>query len=367
MSEALKLVILGLSLSSAWGNGHATTYRALISGLAAEGHDVLFLERDVPWYAENRDLSEPDYCGLAFYRSLDELRGFLPEIRSADTVIIGSYVPEGREIIDLLVNEQLRLLAYYDIDTPVTLANLDRGEERYLARRQIPLFDLYLSFAGGRSLAALKGRYGANKAVPLYCSVDPDQYRNTGQSVRWDLGYLGTYSVDREPKLERLLLDPARRRPDLRFVVAGSQYPNDIIWPDNVERIEHIEPSAHPAFYSCQRFTLNLTRADMVESGFAPSVRLFEAAACATPIIGDRWHGLDTILPEGEAILIADSATDVVTALTDLSVERRQAIADEARKRILAAHTGRARAKELIGHLQAVAGRPATIGFRTSA
>src|SRR5207253_6090561 len=104
---------------------------------------------------------------------------------------------------------------------------------------------------------------------------------------RWDLGYLGTYSADRQPALDQLMLQPARRWPLGRWVVAGPQYPASLDWPSGVERLEHVSPDQHRGFYSAQRFTLNLTRAAMLRAGYSPSVRLFEAAACGTPIISD--------------------------------------------------------------------------------
>ena len=54
----MKLVIFGLSISSSWGNGHATLWRGLCRALIGRGHDVYFFERDVPYYAANRDLLE---------------------------------------------------------------------------------------------------------------------------------------------------------------------------------------------------------------------------------------------------------------------------------------------------------------------
>ena len=353
MSRPLDIVILGLSLSSSWGNGHATTYRSLIPGLVELGHRVHFLERDVPWYASNRDLAEPDYCRLSYYGSLDELkRRHAAEIAAADAVIVGSYVPEGVAVIDFVSALQPRFFGFYDIDTPVTLGKLDRNDEEYLARRQIPLFDTYFSFSGGAVLRRLEREYGARRAAALYCSVDAGRYRNTGEPLEWDLGYLGTYSPDRQPVLERLLLEPARRLPDMRFVVAGPMYPDDIDWPENVERIDHLPPAEHASFYSRQRFTLNVTRADMVAAGWSPSVRLFEAAAAGTPIISDYWRGLDELLPEGEAVIIARSSDDVVAALTETSVARRRSITAAARARVLAGHTGLARARELVAELQ---------------
>ena len=352
MTEHFDLVVVGLSLSSSWGNGHATTFRALLRGVAAEGKRVLFLERDVPWYANNRDLPDPDFCELAYYSSVDDLLArFGATLQAADAVLVGSYVPEGVAAIDALSSLGLTRFCFYDIDTPVTLAKLDRGDEEYLARRQIPLFDIYFSFSGGPVLTRLETEYGAKRAEALYCSVDAQRYGPTGAAIRWDLGYLGTYSPDRQPTLERLLLEPARQLPERRFVVAGPQYPAEIDWPANVERIEHLPPAEHAAFYSAQRFTLNVTRADMIAAGWSPSVRLFEAAACRTPIISDIWPGLTELLPQGEGIVLAKTSRDVVEALESLDGAKREAIAQEAQELVLNGHTGEARARELLAAL----------------
>jgi spore maturation protein CgeB len=356
MTRPLDIVFIGLSLSSSWGNGHATTYRALLRGLDRLGHRAAFLEKDVPWYAENRDLPVPDFCEFALYADLDELRrDHGRHIAEADAVIVGSYVPDGVAVIDLVARTAQGLLAFYDIDTPVTMAALDRGDAGYIAQRQVPELDLYFSFSGGRVLDTLAGRFGARRPVELYCAVDEERYRplDAGNRAhrRWDLGYLGTYSDDRQPVLDRLLLEPARRLPERRFVVAGPKYPETIDWPSNVERIEHVAPEDHAAFYGAQRFTLNVTRADMAAAGWSPSVRLFEAAACGVPIISDRWQGLDELLPDGKALLIADDADAVVAALTDEPASVSLQRAGHARRAVLAAHTGAARAAELLAAL----------------
>lgn len=351
MTKPLDIVVLGLSLSSSWGNGHATTYRALLKGLDAEGHRLLFLERDVPWYAQNRDLATPGFCALSFYRDVpDLLARFSNRLASADAVVVGSYLPDGVRIIDALHALRSEGLCFYDIDTPVTLAKLDRADETYLARRQIPGFDLYLSFTGGPVLERLERVYHARRAIALYCSVDAESYRHSGEAACWDLGYLGTYSEDRQPVLERLLIEPARRLPQMRFVVAGPQYPATIDWPGNVERIEHLPPAQHASFYSRQRFTLNVTRADMVAAGWSPSVRLFEAAACQAPLISDFWRGLDELF--GTAVVVADDASDVVRALTTINEPRRQDLAARARACVLRRHTGQVRARELASALR---------------
>ncbi|MGF7147294.1 spore maturation protein CgeB [Sphingomonas zeicaulis] len=353
----MRLIVLGLSLSSSWGNGHATTFRALLAAFAARGHDILFLERDVPWYASQRDLAEPGYCDLRFYADLAGLDAWRGEIASADAVIVGSYVPEGVEVGARVQTWATRPVAFYDIDTPVTLAKLAAGDHEYLSPDLVPGYDTYLSFTGGPTLDLIEERYGSPAARPLYCSVDPAAYRPTGASKRWDLSYLGTYSPDRQPTLERLLLAPARANPDHRFVVAGPQYPADIDWPSNVERIEHLPPAEHAEFYSASRYTLNVTRADMIRAGWSPSVRLFEAAACGTPIISDRWEGLGTLFEPGREIVLADDATAVMTALSDDAA----AMGEAARERVLAAHTAGHRAEELERHLDAAVAAKAAV------
>jgi spore maturation protein CgeB len=348
----VKLVVLGLSLASSWGNGHATTYRSLLGAFAARGHEVVFLERDVPWYAgAHRDLPDPDFCRLAFYDDLADLERRGPEVAAADAVIVGSYVPEGVAVGRWVQRTSTGVVAFYDIDTPVTLARLAAGDRAYLAPELIPGYDLYLSFTGGPTLRLLEETWGAPAARALYCSVDADAYRPVAVPKTWDLSYLGTYSPDRQPGLERLLLEPARRAPDLRFAVAGPQYPSDIAWPANVERLEHVPPARHPAFYGASRFTLNLTRRDMTAAGFSPSVRLFEAGACGTPIISDPWEGLETLLEPPSEIALAESPEAVLALLRGPEPARR-AMAAAARRRILGGHTALHRAAELERHLR---------------
>ncbi len=343
----MRVVVIGLSLSSSWGNGHATTYRALLRALSARGHDILFLECDRPWYADHRDLPDPDFCRLAFYDHPADLTRWRAEIAAADLVMIGSYVVDGVAVAEL-VRPWARLLAFYDIDTPVTLAALARGEHAYVSPDTIPLYDLYFSFTGGPTLRLLETRYGARAAHALFCAVDPALYAPAPQpgSPRWHLGYLGTYSPDRQPTLERLLIEPARRAPAWRFVVAGPQYPDDIDWPENVDRLEHLPPSEHAGFYNSLAWTLNVTRADMVAAGYSPSVRLFEAAACATPIISDFWPGLGDFLSIGREIIVAETPAQVLETL-GWTEPRRRDLGHAARTRILASHTADHRAATL--------------------
>ena len=304
--------------------------------------------RDTLWYSENRDLAKPPYGRLGLYRSLSELKDrFRDEVQNADLVIVGSYVPDGIAVGAWVQRTAKNATAFYDIDTPVTLAALEHGDCRYLSASQIRSYDLYLSFTGGPTLQHVERQYGSPMARVMYCSVDQDQYCPARAKTRWDLGYLGTYSADRQRPLEQLLIETARRWKAGRFAVVGALYPESLRWPKNVERKEHLPPSKHRDFYNRQRFTLNVTRAEMIRAGYSPSVRLFEAAACGVPIISDYWTGLEELFRIGSEILIARSSSETLEYLTSMSEERREAIGQNARAAVLRHHTYRHRAQEL--------------------
>lgn len=346
----MKIVILGLSITSSWGNGHATTYRALVKALVERNHQVLFLERDTPWYATHRDL-HPAPPVVKLYSDLDELRSeYRDAVASADLVMVGSYVPEGVRVGEWVIARADGVTAFYDIDTPVTFAKLRRKDEEYLSKALVPKYDLYLSFTGGPILRKLETEMGAKLARPLYCSVDPSAYFPSPAEYEWDLGYMGTYSSDRQDALRRLFIEPAALWPRARMVAAGPQYPDSVKWPPNISRIAHLSPSDHRLFYCSQRFTLNVTRRAMAEAGFSPSVRLFEAAACGTPIISDYWPGLEEFFRSGEEILVARRAADTLGYLRDIGERERRAIGMRARERVLSAHTARHRAEQLERH-----------------
>lgn len=365
-----RFVFFGLSITSSWGNGHATTYRALVKALAERGHDVTFLERDMPWYRAERDFARLPYCRVLLYRELRELEHYRVLVRDADAVIVGSYVPDGIAVGSWAIRCATGLTAFYDIDTPVTLSALMRGDCAYLAPDMLRDYDVYLSFTGGPVLQRLRGM-GAPRAEALYCSVDPALHAPVKTPRRWDLGYLGTYSPDRQPALERLLFGAAQRRNGSAFAVAGPQYPEDTPWPENVTYIPHLAPDAHPKFYCGQNFTLNLTRADMRALGYSPSVRLFEAAACGVPIISDRWDGLETIFAIGREILTAETAEELIAHLQRTPELKRRELAAAARRRVLQQHTAEHRARELEAIFsvaarkrQAGAAQPALAGSR---
>ena len=350
----MEIVILGLSLTSSWANDHATTYRGLTRALARRGHSLLFLERDQPRFRDNRDMPRPPCCRTEIYSSVEELKDrFYLSVRHADMVIVGSCVPAGALIGQWVTGVAQGATAFYDLETPLTLARLKRGELDYLSYPLIPRYDLYLSAAGGSMLDSIENKLGSPMSRALYFSADPDLYypeEPEAADAQVDLGYLGVYSADCQETLDRLMLEPARWWKQARMVISGAEYPKTIKWPFNVELAPYLDSGDQRYFYNGQRFTLNITRGEAPAAGYWPSARLFEAAACGAPIISDWRHGLETLFEPGEEILIAHGAEDTVCYLRDLPEEIRIETGHRARARVISAHTSAHRAAELETH-----------------
>ncbi len=347
----MKLVIFGLTISSSWGNGHATLWRSLVKAMLSRGHTVTFFERDVPYYANTRDLwSLPAGGRLRLYADMGEIRAEVKrELDDADLALCTSYCPDGPAACDLILESRAGVKAFYDLDTPVTLDGLRSGQGvEYLPVYGLGEFDLVLSFTGGRAIDELKSRLGARVVAPMYGSVDPETHFPVAakEEFRAALSYLGTYAEDRQEGVNRLLLEPARLLPKERFVIGGAQYPGEFPWTENIAFVRHLPPSLHPAFFCSGRATLNVTRRAMASYGYCPSGRIFEAAACGAPLLTDVWEGLGTFFTPGREILPVRSAEEVLEALSLSDVELR-AVATAARERTLEEHTGERRVMEI--------------------
>jgi len=358
----MKLVIFGLSVSSAWGNGHATLWRGILRALARDGHEVVFFERDTPFYASHRDLPAGEGYEIVVYPSWSEVASRARrEVSTADVAMVTSYQADAAAATELVLASR-RTRVFYDLDTPVTFGRLEHGElVSWLPPGGYGEFDLVLSYTGGEILERLRKELGARRVAPLFGCVDLDAHRpgQTKAELACDLSYLGTYSVDRQAGVESLLLDVAERAPERRLLLGGAMYPADMRRPANLTVLPHVPPGDHSAFYGSSRLTLNLTRRPMVKTGFCPSARLFEAAACGVPLISDDWRGLDVFFTPGVEILVARS-TDDVLAMLELSPDALSAIARCARERVLGEHTATHRARELVELIRAIPARRAS-------
>ncbi len=351
----MRFVIFGLMISSSWGNGHATLWRGLCKALGRAGHSVIFFERDVPYYRKHRDLTSTADYGLRLYSSWTEIRQQAQEsLRNSDCAIVTSYCPDARPASDLILDSHV-FTSFYDLDTPVTLNALAaNGTVDYIPSYGLQPFDLVLSYTGGSALTDLSTRLGARRVAPLYGSVDPETHHKVTPDPCFssDLSYLGTYAADRQLQLMELFLQPAKSLFNKKFAIGGAQYPPDFPWSSNIYFVQHLPPPQHSAFYSSSRLTLNVTRAAMARMGYCPSGRLFEAAACGTPIISDSWEGLDSFFEPGKEILIADSSEDVIRAL-NLEEDELIRIGNASQERALEEHTAAHRAAELVSLIEA--------------
>jgi spore maturation protein CgeB len=348
----MKFVIFGLTLSSSWGNGHATLWRGLCRALARRGHSLVFIERDVPYYAAHRDLAAWSDGELILFSEWSEMEPRAQRhLAEADVAMVTSYCPDGVAATQLVLESAARLKTFYDLDTPVTLDALEAGQAvNYIGPRGLRDFDLVLSYTGGRALDELRAKLGARRVATLYGSVDPDVHRRVRSEDRFqaDLSYLGTYAEDRQATLEALFIEPARRLPDRRFLIGGAQYPEAFPWTDNIHFVRHLEPAQHAAFFSSSRLTLNVTRRAMKRMGYCPSGRLFEAAACGTPLLSDYWEGLELFFEPGAEIIVARDS-DEASAAVELPYGVLKDVAQRARERVLDQHTATHRAIELEG------------------
>ncbi|CCD85396.1 Putative glycosyltransferase [Bradyrhizobium sp. ORS 285] len=352
----MKIVIFGLTISSSWGNGHATLWRGLCKNLIRAGHSVVFFEKDVPYYADNRDMAELTGGRLVLYRSWQDCMPIAAaELRDADAAVLTSYCPDGHEATALILDRARGLKVFYDLDTPVTLDRLRAGETlSYIGPRGLADFDLVLSFTGGpRLVEEYRNRLGARQIAPLYGHVDPDVHRPVAPEPQYRaaLSYLGTYSTDRQATLEELFVGPARARQDLRFLIGGAQYPQDFPWSSNIYFVRHLPPAEHAAFFASSRLTLNVTRRAMAEMGWCPSGRLFEAAACGVPLLSDSWDGIEQFFTPDAEIILAGRAQDALAALTRDDGELAR-IAARAQQRTLDEHSSQQRAAEMISLLE---------------
>ena len=356
----MKIVVFGLTISSSWGNGHATLWRGLARALIRRGHDFTFFERDVAYYRDNRDLHDLEGGRLVLYGEWDEVRDEARlAIGEADVALVTSYCPDAREAERLVLDAPRATRVFYDLDTPVTLSRLGQaGGPDYVGPDGFAGYDLVLSYTGGRALSELRTRLGARQVAPLYGHVDPEIHRPTEPSERFaaDLTYMGTYAADRQQALEALFVDPARRRPEQKFLIGGAQYPQNFPWTPNIFFVRHLPPSDHPSFFSSGRMTLNVTRAAMAEMGWCPSGRLFEAAACGAAILTDEWEGLEAFFHPGSELIVARKSDDTLDALDRSDAELRR-IAEAGRARVLADHTSGHRAQDFERAVEAIRSR----------
>ena len=348
----LSIAFFGSSLVSAYWNGAATYYRGIIRALAERGHQVTFYEPDAYERQAHRDIPDPPWARVVVYSAEgeDEVRRCLEAARRADLVVKASGVGVFDPLLEAEVLELKapgRAVAFWDVDAPATLARV-KADPRDPFRALIPRYDLVLTYGGGPPVVSAYEALGARACVPVYNALDPETHHPVEPDGRFegDLGFLGNRLPDREARVEQFFLGVAAERPEQRFVLGGAGW-DDKPKPANVRYVGHVYTADHNAFNCSSGAVLNVNRDNMAETGFSPPTRVFEAAGAGACIITDAWVVIETFIEPDHEVLVAKDGRGVAEHLGRLTPERRRALGEAARRRVLAEHTYEHRAHQL--------------------
>ena len=355
----MHLTFFGSSLVSSYWNGAATYYRGLIRALHGLGHRVTFCEPDAYRRQENRDLAEdPPYARVVVYRSESE-RDRLVEraFAESDWVVkcsgVGVWDAELEEAVALRSGGRVRT-AFLDVDAPATLGRMaaDAGDP---FRSLVPRFDHVLTYGGGPPVAEAYARWGAKACTPIYNALDPDEHRPPDErgAPEFDLLFMGNRLPDREARVGEFFFRAAALCPEHRFLLGGEGWGDRAAVPPNVTSLGHVPTARHNEVNASARLVLNVHRASMVENGWSPATRMFEAAGAASCQVTDAWEGIEDFFAPGAEILVAASAEEVAKLVRSVDALRAREIGEAGRRRALADHTYAQRARTLDAILRA--------------
>jgi spore maturation protein CgeB len=348
----LRITFFGSSLVSSYWNGAATYYRGLLRALAARGYALTFNEPDAYDRQAHRDLAEdPPYARVRVYRTAQERDALLEEAFAAsDWVVkcsgVGVWDAELEAALGAGAGGVART-AFWDVDAPATLAALERDPAHPL-HATLPRIDHVFTYGGGPPVVRRYRAVGARRCTPIYNGLDPDAHRPVARSgpARWDALFMGNRLPDREARVEALFFQVAERLPERRFALGGEGW-GDRRMPANVEYLGHVPTARHNEVNSAARLVLNIHRDSMVENGWSPATRMFEAAGAAACQVTDAWTGIEEFFEPGREVLVAEDTAAMARQVGTVDDERARAVGEAARRRALADHTYEARAAEL--------------------
>jgi spore maturation protein CgeB len=348
----MKISFFGSSLVSCYWNGAATYYRGLLKALAGLGHDITFYEPDAFQRQQHRDIDDPDWARVVVYPASYDgwVKALERGAADADLLVKASGVGVFDEELEESVPSAARpgaMTVYWDVDAPATLDAIAADEEHHL-RRMIPLYDLVLTYGGGDPVVKAYEKAGARLCVPIYNAVDPETHHPVPprEDFACDLSFLGNRLPDREARVEEFFLAAAVLKPERRFLLGGAGWEEKPM-PGNIRLAGHVGTTSHNAFFCSGLATLNINRDSMARYGFSPPTRVFEAAGAGACLITDAWEGIEMFLEPVAEVLPASSGAEVADILGMLSPDRAKAIGEAARRRVLAEHTYRHRARQV--------------------
>jgi spore maturation protein CgeB len=346
----MRIFVFGSSITSSYWNGAATYYRGIYRNLAALEHDITFAEPDIYKRQQNRDLSEVEYAKVIVYQTPHDLDELLALASTADLVIKHSGVGADDELLERRVLEARshgRLVAFWDVDAPATLASVENNPVNPF-RLLVPQYDFVFTYGGGAPVVDHYLALGAQNCHPIYNALDPDTHLPVAAdpSLMCDLVFVGNRLPDRERRVEEFLLRAAELAPEMTFILGGEGWGSKSL-PPNVRWIGHVGTGMHNRLNCSARMVLNINRESMADVGFSPPTRIFEAAGAGACVITDYWRGIETFFEPGEEILVARNAQDIVQHLREIAPAEQKQIGDRMRERALRKHAYASRAKEV--------------------
>jgi spore maturation protein CgeB len=354
----MHLTFFGSSLVSSYWNGAATYYRGLIRALHGLGHTITFCEPDAYDRQKNRDLAEdPEYARVIVYTTEAERDALVEQaFAESDWVIkcsgVGVWDAELEAAVAARAGGDV-MTAFLDVDAPATLGRI-AADPADPFRAHIPHYDQVFTYGGGPPVTAEYERWGAKACTPIYNALDPDEHRPVeGVAVDYDILFMGNRLPDREARVEEFFFRAAALCPEHRFLLGGEGWGWKTDMPANVTSLGHVPTGRHNVVNASARLVLNIHRDSMVQNGWSPATRMFEAAGAASCQVTDAWEGIEDFFAPGEEILVAASAEEVARLVRSVDDDRARRIGQAGRARALADHTYTQRARQMDAVLRA--------------
>ncbi len=355
----MKLFVFGSSLTSSYWNGAATYYRGIYKNLAQLGFHITFAEPDAYGRQQHLDDEDFSYAEVIVYDSPRDIPALIDQACDADLVIKHSGVGVDDSLLEQLVLEcrsPMTQVAFWDVDAPATLAGVD-ANVLHPFRALIPEYDYIFTYGGGPPVVEHYERLGARACHPIYNALDPKTHHPVppDSDKACDLVFVGNRLPDREQRVEEFFLAAAQRAPEFKFALGGEGWGGKHL-PGNVRWIGHVGTKDHNSVNCSARMVLNLNRESMVQVGYSPPTRVFEAAGAGACVITDYWEGIETFFEPGCEILVARNAGEIVDLLRTVDARLARDMAEAMRRRAMLEHTYALRALQLREILRASAG-----------
>jgi spore maturation protein CgeB len=346
----LKIFVFGSSITSAYWNGAATYYRGIYKELHALGHEIAFAEPDIYGRQQKRDHDPGEYVDVLVYDTPGQINALLERASRYDILIKHSGVGAEDELLErevLQLRSPQRQIIFWDVDAPATLDRVEKNLADAF-RALVPQYDYILTYGGGPPVVEHYLSLGAAACIPVYNALDPATHHPVPpeNELICDLLFVGHRLPDRERRVEEFFLRAAELAPEKSFFLGGEGWSGKPI-PRNVRWIGHVSTRDHNRANCSAGLVLNINRESMVNVGFSPPTRVFEAAGAGACVITDYWAGIEEFFAPGSEILVARSGQEVASLLRSTPAANARRIGERMRQRALRDHCYVQRARQV--------------------